>query len=157
MRAALVLFAAPVVLVLLAAGLWLAALAEAERADGLGLALSQALARQPQAPAVRAAGLLLPGQSAGLQASALQEELIGLAAGVDLRQVEMRGTTAEGALTRRSAHLSFTAAEAPAMQLILALETARPLVFVDALQVTAAEDGSLTVEADVSALAGGAP
>jgi predicted Zn-dependent protease len=153
---ALVILALPPVLAILLA---LAGLAYAARqgamADAAQARLDSALARRPDEPVVQAAALLVPGATAGLAASALQARILGLIPDVEVQQIEARGTEAAGDLTRLRVNLRLTGAEAPALQALIALEAATPLIFVDALRVTGQGDGAtLAVDLDLSAYAG---
>lgn len=141
-RAALILCAAPA-LALLLGGIALAwAVGQGAAADAAQARLQQGLAQNRLAPVIRAEGLLLPGRTQGLAASALQAQVLGLVEGAEVQQIEPRGAVPEGALTRLRLTLTLAGAEAQVMQGLIRLEQAEPLLFVDGLRLRAGEAGA---------------
>lgn len=154
-RAWMVVFIPPVLAVLFALACWGFALSAAGVADDGQARLQAALKQRPQEPVVQAAALLVPGATAGLAASALQAQVLALVSGVEVQQIEARGAEPAGALTRLPVNLRLAGPEDAVMQAVIALEQAEPLIFVDALRVTAAGNGGpMAVEIDLSAYAG---
>lgn len=153
----------PVLLALgLGAGGLILALGANASADAAQARLQEALARHRQEPAILAEGLLVPGATQGLAASALQKQVLALVQDSEVQALEPRGAEAEGPLTRLRLTLRLQGEEAAILRDLIALEKAEPLILVDGLRITAAEealaDGApgmvLGAELDLSAYAG---
>jgi hypothetical protein len=130
------------------------ALQQSNRADDAAQRLQAALDHRPADPVVQAAKLLVSGGTAGLASSALQAQVLGLVGGItQVQQIDGRGAEAEGPLTRLPINLRLVGDEPSVMTALIALEQAEPLIFVDALRLSAS-GASLTVEMDLSAYAG---
>ena len=153
-RAYLLLVTPPLLAVLLALTLWAMAAQESQRADVAAARLQTALDQRPADPVVQAAKLLVPGSTAGLAFSALQAQVLALVGQTtQVQQIDARGAEADGPLTRLPLNLRLVGDEAAVMNALIAIERAEPLIFVDALRVTATGP-SLMVEMDLSAYAG---
>ncbi|MEI6800175.1 MAG: GspMb/PilO family protein [Pseudomonadota bacterium] len=153
-RALTLVLAPPVLALLLAVTVWALALQQSNRADDAAQRLQAALDHRPAEPVVQAAKLLVTGGTAGLASSALQAQVLRLVGGItQVQQIDARGAEAEGPLTRLPVNLRLVGDEPSVMTALIALEQAEPLIFVDALRLSAS-GASLTVEMDLSAYAG---
>jgi|GEM_PF-4528716 len=153
-RALSLVLAPPVLALLLAVTVWALALQQSNRADDAAQRLQAALDHRPAEPVVQAAKLLVAGGTAGLASSALQAQVLGLVGDItQVQQIDARGAEAEGPLTRLPVNLRLVGDEPSVMTALIALEQAEPLIFVDALRLSAS-GASLTVEMDLSAYAG---
>jgi|LauGreDrversion4_2_1035121.scaffolds.fasta_scaffold671081_2 hypothetical protein len=153
-RALLLLFTPPLLAVVFAMTVWAMAAQQASLADGAAARLQAALELRPAEPVVQAAKLLVPGTTAGLALSAVQAQVLGLVGQtVQVQQIDARGAKPEGPLTHLPVKLHFVGNDHAVMNSLIAIERAEPLIFVDALRITAS-GSRLTVEMDLSAYAG---
>ena len=153
-RALSLVLGPPVLALLVAVTVWALAMQQSNRADDAAQRLQAALDHRPAEPVVQAAKLLVAGGTAGLASSALQAQVLGLVGGItQVQQIDGRGAEAEGPLTRLPINLRLVGDEPSVMTALIALEQAEPLIFVDALRLSAS-GASLTVEMDLSAYAG---
>ncbi len=144
----------PLLAVFLALMAWTTAAQQYARADGAAARLQAALDSRPDEPAVQAARLLVPGSTAGLALSALQAQVLNLLGKtIQVQQIDARAVETEGPLTRLSVKLRLAGDEASVMKALIAIEWAEPLIFVDALLITASGP-SLSVEIELLAYAG---
>ena len=153
-RALFLVVGPPMLAVLLALTAWGIAAQQSLRADDAAARLQSALDHRPAEPVLQAAKLLVQGTTAGLALSALQAQVLDLVGQTtQVQQIDARGAKPEGALTRLTVKLRLVGDEATVMTALIAIERAEPLIFVDALRVTASGP-SLTAEMDLSAYAG---
>lgn len=156
--ATLLLFALPAMALVLGAVMLVTAdRARSEAAAAQGR-LAAAMVRPAEDPDLQAARLLVPGETAGLGAAALQAVILERvqSPGLTVQQIESNGVAPEGALMRLRATLRLQGSEAQIMSAVMAIEGAEPLLFIDRLEFRGQgqEDGAINAELAISAYAG---
>ncbi len=146
---------APVMVVGLGLGLWRDAQGAEARAAAAQARLAHALSRPAPAPEAEATALLLPGETAGLAASAFQALVRAQVQGTGAEVAEVAAGAAEAAapLTRLHLTLTLTGSETGIAAALVALEGAVPLIAVDRLDMQGG-DGRLTATLALSAWTG---
>ncbi len=133
----------PLVVLALALGLWRSADAAVTRAEMAQGRLAHALARPIQSPEAEAQAALVPGETAGLAASALQALVLAAVQPSGAEVVELAAGAVDPAapLTRLHMTLQLKASEAELVAALVALEGAVPLIVVDRLDAQGAGQG----------------
>lgn len=132
---------------------------EAELARNALAAARAQLAPQDATAALGAAParLLMQGATIGVSGAAFQSLLTDLAglSGATLERVDPILAEPAGVLTQMHSRATFSGTDADIMNLVINLEAAEPLIFLDRLELTPLEEGgeSLRVELELSAYA----
>lgn len=132
---------------------------EAEAARSALAAARAQLAPQDATGALGAdpARLLMQGATIGVSGAAFQSLLTDLAglSGATLERVDPILAEPAGVLTQMQSRATFSGADVDIMNLVINLEAAEPLIFLDRLEMTPLDDGgeSLRVELELSAFA----
>lgn len=136
-RSVLLVAGAPLAIFALSLGLWLQTGARQREAEAVATRLAHALSHPAPAPVAEGVALLVPGATPGLAGAALQSRVRSLAAesGAEVLQLESAAPEAAPPLARLPLTLHLRATEPQVAALIQALETARPLIRIDRLDL----------------------
>ncbi len=105
--------------------------------------------------------LLIEGATIGVSGAAFQALLTDLAnlSGATLERIDQVQAEPAGVLTQMHSRATFSGTDYEIMNLVINLEAAEPLVFLDQLEMTPIEDGgeSLRIELELSAYSAAGP
>ena len=155
-RALAVVVGAPVVVLALAAGIWVQADSVSAQAEMAEARLAHALSRPAPSPEAEAMALLLPRESKGMAALAFQALVLAQVqpSGRVVAEVAASAPEVGGPQNRLHLVLRVEVREPELAAALVALEGAVPLVGVDRLDVQAIAGGQLTATLAPSAWAG---